>query len=370
MSRRRRGLRPRHATEKVAGEGADGGAWTSALSAGEFATEKAAGEGGYGGAWTSALSAGEFAAIGSVGFEPVGQVMGSVVLRIGRSGRRWGYHDCQFPYPGDGDLRYGSARDALGARRAPIALSGNGALSGTVVGVYDRARHLVLERMSAECRALGGDGVVAAGLTMAPLEVQPDCTEFKVIGTAVRARGSHRVRRPFTSHLDGYGFAKLIGAGWVPVELLVGMSIGVRHDDYASRSGRFSSRNTEISGWSELVRAVRSDARRQLRLHGAPRGGNGLIMADSTLRVWEETCLRAVRTGEGAELHDHLAESTMVGSTIAQFEIRGKRPRTLSVMPLGDRGEVLRARLAALSGPDGEPGQDARSILKIGELKE
>jgi hypothetical protein len=326
-----------------------------------------AGEGGDGGAWTSALSTGEFAAIGSVGFEPVGQVMGTMVLRIGRSGRRWGYHDCQFPHQGDDNLRYGRAPDA---RRVPVALSGDGALSGTVVQVYDRARHIVLERMSAECRALGGDGVVAATLTMAPSEVQPDCTEFKVIGTAVRARGSSRLRRPFTSHLDGHGFARLVGAGWVPVELLVGMSIGVRHDDYTSRSGRFSSLNSEMSGWSQLVKAVRSDARRQLKLHGAPRGGDGLIVAESTLRVWEETCLRAVGTGAEAELHDHLAESTMVGSTIAHFDIRGKRPRTMSVMPLGDRGEVLRARLAAVSGSDGEGGQDAQPIVKIGELNE
>ncbi|WP_329531366.1 hypothetical protein OG568_11300 [Streptomyces sp. NBC_01450] len=48
------------------------------------------------GTWSSALSTGEFAALRAVGFEPVGQVMGSAVHHVGRSGRYWGYHDCLY----------------------------------------------------------------------------------------------------------------------------------------------------------------------------------------------------------------------------------------------------------------------------------
>lgn len=80
------------------------------------AAERLASAGGSG-TWTSALSTGEFAAIRSVGFEPVGQVMGSAVFHIGRSGRYWGYHDCQYP-----GARYSYA---FGSRTgAPVALSG------------------------------------------------------------------------------------------------------------------------------------------------------------------------------------------------------------------------------------------------------
>jgi uncharacterized protein YbjQ (UPF0145 family) len=308
------------------------------------ATEETAAAEEGGAAWTSALSTGEFAAIASVGFEPVGQVMGSAVLRIGRSGRYWGYHDCRYPQQEHPSSPLGGA---AGLPPTPLAVSGAGAPSATVVEVFDRARHIVLGRMSADCKKVGGHGVVAAAVSMAPMEAQPDCLEFKVIGTAVRAHGSRGgLRQPFTSHLDGHGFAKLLGAGWVPVELLVGMSIGVRHDDFWSRSPKFSSRNTELSGLSRLVQAVRSDARRQLRLHAGERGGDALLMSGGTLRVWKETCMRAVGTGGDAELHDHLAESTMVGSTIAQFGTP-RRPKTLSVMPLGSGGEELRRRLAA-----------------------
>jgi uncharacterized protein YbjQ (UPF0145 family) len=224
--------------------------------------------------------------------------------------------------------------------------------------------------MSAECQALGGDGVVAAALTMAPFIAQPNCLEFKVIGTAVRARGLYHTKRPFTSHLDGQGFAKLLDAGWVPVELLVGMSIGVRHDDYRTRSQMYSWGNVEMSGWSELVHAVRSDARQQLRRQGAQQGGDAVIMADSGLRVWSESCLRA-RNLRNTEQEDHVAESTMVGTTVARFRARREPPRTLSVMPLGDRGEVLRKRLAAVaSSPYGDRGEYRRLVQEISELND
>jgi uncharacterized protein YbjQ (UPF0145 family) len=195
------------------------------------------------GTWTSALSTGEFAAIRSVGFEPVGQVMGSAVYHVGRSGRYWGYHDCLFPGAG-----YGYSFGNVGT--APIAVSGKGSPAAALVGVFDSARRTALGRMTAECQALGGDGVVSAALTMAPFAAQPNCLEFKVIGTAVRAQGTVRPKHPFTSHLDGQGFAKLVSSGWVPVELLVGMSIGVRHDDYRTQSQTYSWRNIEVTGWS------------------------------------------------------------------------------------------------------------------------
>ena len=311
------------------------------------------------GTWTSALSTNEFAAIRSVGFEPVGQVMGSAVFHIGRSGAYWGYHDCLFQGAG-----YGYSYGNIG--HAPVALSGQGAPSSRLVGVYETARRTALDRMTTECQALGGDGVVAAQLTMAPFIAQPNCLEFKVIGTAVRAQGPNRPRHPFTSHLDGQGFAKLLASGWVPVELLVGMSIGVRHDDYRTQSQTYSWRNVEVTGWSELVHGVRADARRQLQRQGARQGGDGIILANSSLRVWREGCIRG--RGTGSEQEDHVAESTMVATTIARFTTREAAPRTLSVMPLGNRGDRLRQRLAAVAA---SPYSDVTEYRKLArELNE
>lgn len=311
------------------------------------------------GTWTSALSTGEFAAIRSVGFEPVGQVMGSAVFRIAR-GRSWGYHDCQFAGAG-----YRTGRRSA---PAPLAISGSGAPAARLVAVFDKARRTALGRMAAECRALGGDGVVSAELTMAPFIAQPTCLEFKVIGTAIRASGTEHPQRPFTSHLDGQGFAKLLGAGWVPVELLVGMSVGVRHDDYRIRVQNSSWRNVEMRGWSDLVHAVRADARRQLQLQGAQQGGDAVVLADSRLRVWEETCVRARNRNNDSEEEDHIVESTMVGTTIARFRAGRAPARTLSVMPLGDRGERLRRRLAEVaSSPYGSRDEYLRLVEEITE---
>jgi hypothetical protein len=69
---------------------------------------------------------------------------------------------------------------------------------------------------------------------------------------------------------------KLVTAGWVPVELLYGLSIGVRHGDYRTRAQTRSRSNTEVSGWSELVQAVRSDARAHLSAQTGRRGGDGV----------------------------------------------------------------------------------------------
>ncbi|MGW4809649.1 heavy metal-binding domain-containing protein [Kitasatospora sp. NPDC004272] len=282
------------------------------------------------GTWSSALSVGEFAAVRSVGFEPVGQVMGSAVYRVGRSGRYWGYHACG--YRGTGWFS--------GGKPAAVALSGEGAPSAALVKVLDDARRAALGRMTAECAALGGDGVVAAQLTVAPFPAAPHCLEFKVIGTAVRAAGGVRPHHPFTSHLDGAGFAKLLTAGWVPVGLLVGMSVGVRHDDYRTGVQRYSWSNQEVAGWSELVGRVRADARAQVRQQVAKLGGDGMILADNTLRVWEEHCLN------NDKQTDHVTENVLYGTAVARFATAPARPRTLTVMPLNGDGDRLRRRLA------------------------
>ena len=65
--------------------------------------------------------------------------------------------------------------------------------------------------MSAECAALGGHGVVGVSLDIGP---SAGGLEFKALGTAVRAPGAIYPKSPFTSHLSGQDFAKLIITGW------------------------------------------------------------------------------------------------------------------------------------------------------------
>jgi uncharacterized protein YbjQ (UPF0145 family) len=310
------------------------------------------------GTWSSALSTGEFAAIRSVGFEPVGQVMGSAVYQVARLGPYFGYYDCGFP----------TARYRLGGWVAEVALSGAGSAARALVQVLLDARYKALSRMRAECAALGGDGVVSAILTIAPFPAAPNCLEFQVIGTAVRAQGSVRAHRPFTSHVDGEGFAKLISAGWVPVDLLVGLSIGVRHDDYQlRRQTGFMAGNQEIDGWTQLVARTRRDARARIREQAAASGAQGLVLGSSDLQVWSETCQRAKRNDSEGE--DHIAEATLVGTAIAAFDTRhAPTSRTLTVMPLDSRRKRLRRRIDRDLNSYGTDPYELRT--KLAELSE
>ncbi len=209
------------------------------------------------GTWGSALSTPEFTAIKSVGFEPVGQVLGAAVFNIGYAG-------------GDVCPTYGSrdtgGSSGVGGRRYTPAVftvvSGAGSASayGPLVNALYEARRRAIGRMSAECAALGGHGVVGVSLTIGPFS--GGGVEFRATGTAIRAPGGIRLNEPFTSDLTGQEFAKLIMAGSVPVSLVLGISIGVRHDDWLTAGqSRWATGNVEVSGYTELVNRTRRDAR-------------------------------------------------------------------------------------------------------------
>ena len=111
-----------------------------------------------------------------------------------------------------------------------VSSSGVMAAFAPLVNTLYEARRRAIGRMSAECAALGGHGVVGVSLELGPFP--GGAVEFKAIGTAVRAPGGVRLKAPFTSDVSGQEFAKLIMAGVVPVSLVLGISIGRRHDDW------------------------------------------------------------------------------------------------------------------------------------------
>jgi uncharacterized protein YbjQ (UPF0145 family) len=272
--------------------------------------------------WGSALTSQEFAAVRGVGFEPVGQVFGAAVYAAGYAS---GY-SC----PG--------ARGSSGGRmpaRAATQVSGQGdrgSFAPLVEAMY-QARHTALDRMTAECAALGGQGVVGVRLTRGSFPLGG--LEFRAIGTAVRAPGSAPgPSAPFTSDVSGQDFAKLIMAGWVPAGLALGISIGSRHDDRATaRQTRWVSGNVEVAGWTELVSESRHDARRRLEEDVRRLGAEGVVIAGMLMQVRERDCPVAVGR------RDHIVEVTLTGTAIARFSRAGQRDvgPALAVMSLGPR---------------------------------
>jgi uncharacterized protein YbjQ (UPF0145 family) len=281
--------------------------------------------------WDSALTSDEFAAVRSVGFEPVGQVFGAAVYDAGAASGS----SC----PGTG----GSFGDATWTRPA-IYVSGQGGRGsfGPVVQAMNQARHTAIDRMTAECAVLGGHGVVGVRLSRGSFVLAG--LEFSAIGTAVRAPGAAPgPRAPFTSGLSGQDFAKLIMTGWVPAGLVLGISIGLRHDDRTTiRQTRWRSGNAEVAGWTELVGESRRDARDQLETDVRRLGADGVVIASMQSRVRERDC--PVQVGR----RDHIAEATLIGTAITRFSPAGQPGAgpALAIMSLDpQRRQAARIRI-------------------------
>jgi uncharacterized protein YbjQ (UPF0145 family) len=201
------------------------------------------------------------------------------------------------------------------------------------------ARRQAIARMTRECQELGGHGVVGVRLTIGSFPAGG--LEFKAIGTAIRAPGGHALREPFTSDLTGQDFAKLIMAGWVPAGLVLGISIGARHDDWVTASQTaWGSGNAEVSGYTDLVNATRHDARHQLEQDVARHGADGVVLQEMSIRVGEHEC--PVQEGR----RDHILEATIIGTAIAHFgKPRATKP-PLAIMSLDpQRRQAARVRL-------------------------
>jgi len=290
------------------------------------------------GTWGSALTADEFAAIRGVGFEPVGQVFGAAVYSVGYTG-----YSCPGTWRSDGDqMPSGPATQVSGE-------NGPGSFGPLVQAMY-QARRAAIDRMTAECTELGGQGVVGVRLSRGPFPLGG--ARFQAIGTAVRAPGAaHGPRVPFTCDLSGQDFAKLIMKGWVPAGLVLGISIGSRHDDRnTARQTRRWSGNAEVAGWTELVGESRHDARRQLESDVTRFGAEGVVIATMQMRVRERDC--PVQVGR----RDHIVESTVIGTAIARFS--PGRPRhaqpalaVMSLDPQRRRAARIRILRRRASGP-------------------
>lgn len=261
--------------------------------------------------FTSNLTVAEHHAIRSAGFTPVGQVLGTCVYAIGYTGT-W---NCGY---------WGGYGGYGGGFAGPGGITGRGfggmaSHTTEAPGLRDslyQARTLAMQRMQGEAAELGGDGVVAVRLTVAPFEGAG--LEFRAIGTAVRADGPVRPRTPFTSDLSGQEFGSLVRAGWVPTALVLGIAVMVRHDDWRTQYQNSSWTNQEVGGYTDLVTQARAKARDRLRHDCARHGGETVVVRDLTLDVRERSC-----NASNSEGRDHIAEAMVVGTAIAPFRHAG-----------------------------------------------
>ncbi|MGO8861636.1 MAG: hypothetical protein ACLQRH_12840, partial [Acidimicrobiales bacterium] len=94
-------------------------------------------------------------------------------------------------------------------------------LEEAITSAYTVAR----DRLRAEAVDLSAHGVVGARLELRhlPLVAASGPThELRLVGTAVTSPATDHVEQPFICHLSGQAVAKLVDAGWVPVDTVIG----------------------------------------------------------------------------------------------------------------------------------------------------
>ncbi len=170
-----------------------------------------------GGTWASDLSVAEHSAIRSVGFEPLGLVLGGSVYHIGfqwgssywsglgGSGNSWSF-PCRHGYYHEGQRTGWNWEHTV-----------------FEAGITT-ARNLAMSRLVAEATALGAHGVVGLRVEMTRPPGAAGNVDFLAVGTAVRHRGSPPLPQPFTCHLSGQDFAKLMRIGLVPAAFVLGVA--------------------------------------------------------------------------------------------------------------------------------------------------
>lgn len=253
-------------------------------------------------AWTSDLSVQELAAIRSVGFVPVGQVMGSSIYQI-----NWqGYVSCRVGW----------------------------GFTTTELGPYAQAlrdvREAALYRLRLEAWALGAHGVVGVHLNFRTFPEAARAIEFTAIGTAVRREGREPLATPFTSALSGQDFARLLHAGMVPVGLVMGLSAVHVHTGWSARLSMSSWSNTEIGDFTAAISAARRRAIARLVEDAGRMGADGAVGSRVLLQVWRVAC------GANSENEDHIVQFSALSTAVAQFENPERTPPRL-LMRLDDR---------------------------------
>src|SRR4051794_2676682 len=237
------------------------------------------------------LSVDEFTAIRSVGFEPVGQVLGVSV------------HQGALPY-------------GLGCGAYP-GMVGYGEIRVVppMPSFLRTARDNALARMAEECVALGGQGVVDVTVELKPFV--RGAVGSSVVGVAVRAIGSLPEQTygkplpvPFTADLTGHDFALLVRNGWMPTRMVFGVANRIRHTTSSALQFRWSWPNTELTQLSTLMHRARDDARDDLTADARKAGGLHVVVRDMDLRQWEQEC---AGTADG---RDYLCQSTIWGTAV------------------------------------------------------
>ncbi|MCU1477854.1 MAG: hypothetical protein JWQ64_2547 [Subtercola sp.] len=277
----------------------------------------------------SLLSAAAAASIQSAGLAPVGEVFGCVVMNLG-----WAGTGCSWWNSGG----YGFGLGSMGAV-SPVTTSGEGgkwASFAPYVNAFERGWYGALRRMTAEAQGLGAHGVVDIRIVRRQLE--GSAWEFSALGTAVRSTDPSLAPVPATpgevwsTNLSGEDCAAAILSGYMPREIVLGISVSTKHEDWQLRQQRSSWVNGEVSGMTLLIQAARHESRQRLAARATHTGSAELAVTSMTLSEFETPC-------GGQDSRDLHAESVVIGTTLIPLPRSRRRndgTTALTILPLRD----------------------------------
>ncbi|CAG4927504.1 heavy metal-binding domain-containing protein [Acidithrix sp. C25] len=272
---------------------------------------------------SSLLSVNGATGVESAGFTFASEVMGAIVLNT--TGARM--PSCGFVgnYYGGGPFGGGNFQNAgMGA----MFNTGFNSTYGNYFDIINSGWRKAIERMILEATEIGADGVV--GVRLMQNSLGEGSSEFIAMGTAISSKGKLHLKSPFSTHLNGADFAKLVHSGYIPVAISVEVSVEVTHDDYRTqRQNSVFAPNVEIDTYTVLVKQARESARRALRNDVARKGAEGAIIEEMSLRIFET---------EPYENHrDHVAEVRVVGTSLVRFDTKTKPDRPMTFISLKDK---------------------------------
>jgi hypothetical protein len=253
------------------------------------------------GAWSSGLSVADFATGLSLGLQPVGFVQGYCAMQ-------WSWYTAYGTMGGFGMPQQTGRSEYSESWTCPHGYVsaehrsyGYNFEQAWVEDSWSEAWGLAYQRMVAEAVDAGAHGVIGVVDDMRAL-VGSRVNEFRIQGTAVVVTGADPPPAPFTTYLSGQRLAKLVEAGFFPVEVVATVS-SVQMYAYCMTqyqlSGTGATRGwgggTAGAGVTEVTQVARAErAARQLARERARRQLGGDLLHGVTLQATE------TEIGEGA----------------------------------------------------------------------
>jgi uncharacterized protein YbjQ (UPF0145 family) len=261
-------------------------------------------------AFGSNLTVPEALVVREAGVQPIAQVMGSSVYRVGWQTMPWGVRGWGMSLQAGETFELDNQTDA-----------------------WNEARSLAIGRLRDEAAAVSADAVVGVRLQRGDQAWGGDLVEFVAFGTAVRFERFELDQKPVLSNLSGQDFAKLVRHGFWPIGIVAGSTVAYVAAGYGQQSrvsGLFSGRqNQELPDYTRGHYDARRMAMDRVTRRAKELDADGIVGV--TIDRHQHT---RERDGGGTTYIDLVIELHVVGTAIVEVRHDAPEPEKRIALPL------------------------------------